>query len=699
MLRSLTLLTFATLLTPLFAAMGGPDTFGYIWKDTNEPDGPVFNWIDITTTGTQIMGLGDDNVVGPYVMETDFQYYWYGRKFMWIGSNGYIAFNNGNIASPFPIIPAAGSVNDYIAGMGSDLNFLGIGNPGRCYLYDDADVTIIAYVDVPFWSPIAPTYTGSNTFEIILSKLDSSITVQYLSTSGLTQNNDLLVGIESVAGSIGLQHSNDVYATPNFAIRFYMPVESTLEVKDAALNWNTDVSSGGFFRGRNGAPIELVTNVINTGNVNVDAFNVLGQVLNAAGVVQVSEQLPLNTIVPGLDTTVNFNPTFNPVLGGTYSFRSTISGLVDELVLDNNQLTQEIVVIDTTTLTQDLRYHGNLDDAIGLSWNGGNGGVAVYIKPPYYPAYATHTTIRILANTGLAGYTMKVYDDNGPGGIQGTLLDSVQIPPAMATVGDQVIPLSAPLVIASGGVYVQWYMLGANISIAQDITPPFSLRTYEVVDGVWAEYRDRENIDFFLGLRLAQSPTFDVGCTGFFEPVDGQQIGSATTVRVWVTNFGNQPATNFPLSYRFGNGAVATQTYTGTLVPGQQTLVSFTQQLIPIADASEELCAWSGWSMDDDIVNDTTCITLVTWMGIDEATRLYATIAPNPATDHVRVEGLPAGTYQLWIFDAVGRQVLLEQRTVSGPLRIDVNSLRAGSYQIQLRNDHGTFQAPLVVQR
>ncbi|MFM7031235.1 MAG: hypothetical protein ACKOX4_01810, partial [Bacteroidota bacterium] len=66
------------MMAPLaYAGQGGPDAYGYTWKDSNEPGGPTFNWINITTTGTQVTGLGDDNFVGPFGFIDGFQYYWY----------------------------------------------------------------------------------------------------------------------------------------------------------------------------------------------------------------------------------------------------------------------------------------------------------------------------------------------------------------------------------------------------------------------------------------------------------------------------------------------------------------------------------------------------------------------------------------------------------------------------------------------
>ena len=65
---------------------------------------------------------------------------------------------------------------------------------------DNNDSTIISYVDVPFWQQANPQYAGSNTFQIILCHTDSTIIFQYKSMSGITNGNDITIGIESVAG-------------------------------------------------------------------------------------------------------------------------------------------------------------------------------------------------------------------------------------------------------------------------------------------------------------------------------------------------------------------------------------------------------------------------------------------------------------------------------------------------------------------
>ena len=54
------------------AESGGPDSFGYTFKDSNETDGPAYNWIDISSNGTSF-NLHGDSVRGPYDIGFDFK--------------------------------------------------------------------------------------------------------------------------------------------------------------------------------------------------------------------------------------------------------------------------------------------------------------------------------------------------------------------------------------------------------------------------------------------------------------------------------------------------------------------------------------------------------------------------------------------------------------------------------------------------
>src|SRR5678816_2886868 len=77
--RSTLLIALVFFSVKTFADTGGPDLFGYTWKDSDEPDGPVYNWIDILSipTVTQVKLLGDDNSRGPFDLNFNFHYYWY----------------------------------------------------------------------------------------------------------------------------------------------------------------------------------------------------------------------------------------------------------------------------------------------------------------------------------------------------------------------------------------------------------------------------------------------------------------------------------------------------------------------------------------------------------------------------------------------------------------------------------------------
>src|SRR3569832_1226086 len=173
---------------------GGPDAFGYVWRNSYDSLGPVYNWVDISSRpGVQtVTGLQDDNTRGPFSFSIPFVYYWYTSTKFWVGSNGFIGIGNGiGVSAPFPHIPDVGTPNDWMACMATDLTFTDVNvapipNATCQYWSNHIDTLIITWSNVPFWDNIQPGgYQGSNTFQIILSCVDSSITYQYKDLQGI----------------------------------------------------------------------------------------------------------------------------------------------------------------------------------------------------------------------------------------------------------------------------------------------------------------------------------------------------------------------------------------------------------------------------------------------------------------------------------------------------------------------------------
>ncbi len=498
------ILLFAILLSSLFAKAdaGGPDAFGYTWKDSNEPGGPAYQWFDITTIGTQVNGLADDNYVGPFQLGFQFPYYWTTESKVWIGSNGYVGFGPGNIAANFPAIPNPGGVNHYIAGMMSDLNFLGGGNTGQVFYYANADTFCVEYLNVPYWDPNSPGYTGSNTFEIILNKADSTITVNFMSCTGLSISN-FSSGIENSIGTMGLQPLTTQPPNTDYTIRYYFPTSNVPQVIDASVVWNHQNGNGGIFLGNLSGPHTMTTQVKNSGNTSIGPVIATGSMKTLVNLVLVSSSDTSAPLAPNQVDNLTYPTTYSPTTLGTKQFVTKISGVSGDIISVNDSIIQEVVVVDTTAQQVRLCYTNNHTEFVSsnISWAGGNGGVGIYVQPPGYPAKIINTNY-ILTNAPVAGpaFYAKIYDDNGPGGSAGTLLDSVLVDGAQCTINQLMfVPVSNPnLIITSGGFYVNWAMASTTVAIGQSLTAPFSRQTYEVI-GSWSGYRDAQTTDFFIG--------------------------------------------------------------------------------------------------------------------------------------------------------------------------------------------------------
>jgi hypothetical protein len=202
----------------------GQDEFGYYWRDSNEPDGPEYNWLDISTIGDEIYFPYDLNDGNSGWLNLGFDFTFYGNDYhrLKVCTNGWVSFMDGwfvnadNLALPDVMLP-----NDLLAVFWDDL---AMGLSGNAYFYtNNSDTAIITWDDVT-----DSRLEGRYTFQVILVA-PSTIIYQYnqMAPARLDESS---IGIENRTASIGLEVArNEAYVQDELAIEFYLGDSNSLE--------------------------------------------------------------------------------------------------------------------------------------------------------------------------------------------------------------------------------------------------------------------------------------------------------------------------------------------------------------------------------------------------------------------------------------------------------------------------------------
>jgi hypothetical protein len=197
---------------------GGPDDFGYTFKDSSEPGGPSYAWEDIAATGTLVTGWNsyDNGFAGPIPIGFNFEFYGVSYNQLYVGSNGFVSFGAGfsSIPASYPL-PDLGDPNNMIALFGGDLylhdygqnsavRYQTLGNPTR----------LIVQFDRLSWCCNAG---AEHTFQMALYP-NGDIEARYKQLSNSTPR---VVGIENANGSDGLNYGAAL--DNGLAIRYSYP--------------------------------------------------------------------------------------------------------------------------------------------------------------------------------------------------------------------------------------------------------------------------------------------------------------------------------------------------------------------------------------------------------------------------------------------------------------------------------------------
>ena len=184
--------------TPGALGFGGPDAAGYRWLDSDDPNGPAFDWIDITGVGTAIPFSGDDQNQGPIALPFAFPFYGGTFNSVRVCTNGWLSFTSTLTTFTNTVLPSGGATapENLVAPFWDDLTF---SSTGDAYYYYDGSKFIVSWVGVPRLG----TGGGPYTFQVLLYP-SGTIDFQYLDMQG-TRLNEATLGIQNAAKDVGLQ--------------------------------------------------------------------------------------------------------------------------------------------------------------------------------------------------------------------------------------------------------------------------------------------------------------------------------------------------------------------------------------------------------------------------------------------------------------------------------------------------------------
>ncbi len=206
-------------------AIGGPDNFGYIWMDSDQPHGPPFIWEDISSSGTPLKRLSSA-MYDTFHMGFQFPYYDTVYTEMLVGTKGALQFGKINsietwtpLIMPYPYPP-----DNMLAWCWADHNTL-----GTVRTFSDLEHAVIQFDQFgDSTNPGARTASA----QVVLTA-EGDISYRYLRFGEDFYTRNCSVGLEGPGGVDGLGNiffvnlyqSDPGYLHDSMRIDFYRPIE------------------------------------------------------------------------------------------------------------------------------------------------------------------------------------------------------------------------------------------------------------------------------------------------------------------------------------------------------------------------------------------------------------------------------------------------------------------------------------------
>jgi hypothetical protein len=399
---------------------GGPDSYGYMWSDSNEPGGPNYDWIDISGIGTEVNFSHNDVASGPFDIGFDFDFYGETYDDFIINPNGWIGFGDDWDDYHNYSIPRNDAPKPAIFGFWDDLDPL---QGGDVYYYSDGAENLIIWFDHVIHFP--GNTNGTYDFQIIITS-DNTIKYQYRSVSGTLTS--CTVGIQNASGSVGLEVVyNDSYLQNNLAVEFYRVIDwlsvdpisgivfaDDIQVVDIVVDTD-DLEYGQNYQ----CDIYLTTNDPNLSQTvipvyltvgNIDQGTVLGNVTLLGGSATFDE---VTIDIGSISLHPNGSGYFEiDVPVGSYTFEATCPGYdsyVEDIEVLLDQTTPVNPILEYTEAPEAIWVELSEDFRATVLWNS----VSQYTDTRFFQSYTLVRQINasnwIIIQEGLTDTT---YTDN-----------------------------------------------------------------------------------------------------------------------------------------------------------------------------------------------------------------------------------------------------------------------------------------------
>lgn len=187
---------------------GGSDTYGHMWIDSDEPNGPSFDWVDISLSGNELPLTGNNTISDQINLGFSFTFYGVAYNSLRVCTNGWISFTTFSVAYNNVPLPSNLAPRTMLAPLWDDLNFQ---SDSKVYYQNQGNKFVIMYKNIYRISG-----EGPYNFEIILFDNDN-IVFQYLSLQNLVD--DYTVGIQNHLADDGLTIAfNESYLHDSLAV-------------------------------------------------------------------------------------------------------------------------------------------------------------------------------------------------------------------------------------------------------------------------------------------------------------------------------------------------------------------------------------------------------------------------------------------------------------------------------------------------